>query len=311
MTYTWVWDAPSGTYKQHALSSKIYDASIEKSVFMDHVVPVDGYGRRMGENVTLQRVSNITEPESAVLTEGVPISEDEFSLTTTTVTPQELGRAIPYTSLADDLSDFDIESPIQRKLRQQMTLVLDTLAAAAFKQLSVKYVPSGLAESTTETTLATTATSNMNVFHVEEIRDYLFDTLHVPPAEDSDYIGIFRTKSLRGIKRDPSWEEWHKYTNPTAKFNGEVGRIENIRFVETNHAKALGLKGTGSVLGEGVVFGEDAVAMGEVMTPELRAAVPGDFGRQKAVAWYGILGFNLIWDTANAGEAKGVHVTSA
>ena len=86
--------------------------------------------------------------------------------------------------------------------------------------------------------------------------------------------------------QDPAWEEWHKYTNPQAKYNGEVGRWEHIRLLKTNHNGALGKVGTGSVLGEGVVFGRDAVAMAEVLTPELRAAIPGDFGRSKAVAWY-------------------------
>ena len=309
--YSWSFDAPTGTYKQHALSQKIYDAAVAKSVFMDHVDPVEDFGRRQGENVTLTRVANITEPSSAVLTEGERIPEDAFSLSTTSITVQELGRAIPYTNFADELSFFDIENPIQKKLRQQMTLTLDTLAAAGFKSATVKYVPTGLATRTIETTLATTATANMNVFHVEEIRDYMFDTLFVEPAEDNDYVGIFRTLGLRGIKRDQAWDEWHKYTNPAAKFNGEVGRLENVRFVETNHSQALAVQGTNSVLGEGVVFGDDAVVMAEALTPELRAAVPGDFGRSKAVAWYGILAFGQVWDTGNAGEAKILHVTSA
>jgi hypothetical protein len=64
------------------------------------------------------------------------------------------------------------------------------------------------------------------------------------------------------------------------------------------------------VLGEGVVFGEDGVVLAEAMTPELRAAIPGDFGRSKAVAWYGILEFGIVWDTGNAGEARIVHVSS-
>ena len=50
--------------------------------------------------------------------------------------------------------------------------------------------------------------------------------------------------------------------------------------------------------------------LAEAMAPELRAAIPSDFGRSKAVAWYGILAFKLIWDTGNAGEARVVHVTS-
>jgi N4-gp56 family major capsid protein len=294
------------------MSSKLYEAAVENSVFVDHVRPVDGFGRNKGESVTLTRVQNITEPTVADLEETVRIPEDDFNLTTKSITVTELGRAVPYTSLSQDLSEFDIENPIQRKLRDQMRLVLDTKAATAFKLAKIKYVPTGAATNsiTTNGTPSGPATSNMNFFHVEEIRDYMFDTLQVPPLEGDDYLGIFRTLGLRGIKRDDQWEEWHKYSDPQAKYNGEVGRIEGIRFIESNHARALGKIGTGSVLGEGVVFGEDSVAIAEAMTPELRAAIPGDFGRSKAVAWYGILAFDIIWDTGNAGEAKIVHVSS-
>lgn len=310
--FTWTFDAPSGTYKNHAMSSRLYEAAVENSVFMDHVRPVEGFGKKMGESVTLTRVRNITEPTTADLEETIRIPEDEFELSTQQITVRELGRAVPYTSLSLDLSKFDLENPIQKKLREQMRLVLDTKAATAFKNTLIKYRPVGATSGTftTNGTPAGSATSNMNIYHVEEIRDYMFDTLQAPPAEGGDYIGIFRTLGLRGIKRDADWEEWHKYTNPQAKYNGEIGRIEGVRFIETNHARALGKIGTNDVLGEGVIFGDEAVVMAEALTPELRAAIPGDFGRSRAVAWYGILEMDLIWDTANAGEAKVVHVSS-
>lgn len=310
--HTWVFDAPTGTYKSHAMSMSLYEASIEETKFMDHVTPINGYGKGKGEDVTLTRVKNITEPTSATLSETDRIPEDQFQLSTTSITVSEIGRAVPYTSLSNDLSEFDLENPIQRKIRQQMSLYLDTLAATAFTSTLIKYQVTGVSSSTITTTgtFGGSSTANMNVYHIEEIRDYLYDTLHAEPAEGDDYIGIFRTLGIRGIKRDPAWEEWKKYTDPSAKFNGEVGRMENIRFIETNHANALGKVGTSSVLGEGVVFGADAVGMAEAVTPELRAAIPQDFGRSKAVAWYGVLAFGLIWDTANAGEANVVHVGS-
>ena len=310
--FTWTYDAPTGTYKNHKLSQKLYEAAVQNSVFLDHVRPVEGYGRKSGESVTLTRVRNMTEPVSAELDEAMRIPEDEFDLSSKVITVKELGRSVPFTSLANDLSAYDIENPIQRKLKDQMRLVLDTKAAAAFKRAQIKYVPTAAATATVTTngTPGTAALVNMNFFHVEEIRDYLYDTLNTPPAEGDDYVGIFRTLGLRGIKRDSKFEVWHQYTDPQAKWNGEVGRIEGIRFIESNHARALGKIGTGSVLGEGVVFGEDAVALAEAMTPELRAAVPSDFGRSKAVAWYGILEMDIIWDTANAGEARIVHVSS-
>jgi|TARA_R100000750_G_C2342833_1_gene94929 N4-gp56 family major capsid protein len=313
--FQWTLDAPTGVFKSHAMSKRLYMAALENAVFMDFVQGVDGYGRKKGDTVTLTRIATIAEPSSPDLTEGNRIPEDTYSISTTSITVTEIGRSVPFTSFAEDLTFFDLDNGIQRRLRDQMGLSLDTKAATAFKTGKVKYAPTGLAAGTFDTdgTQSTTATANWNVFHVEEIRDYLFDTLHAPAWEGDDYIAIFRTLGLRGIKRDPAWEEWHKYTDPQAKFNNEIGKIEDVRHIETNHANALSKVGTGSVLGEGVVFGSDAVAMAEVLTPEIRAQVNvgHDFGRSNAAAWYGILNFGIIWDTANAGEARIVHVNSA
>lgn len=314
-SFTWTFDAPTGTYKQHALSRELYYSALEKATFMEFVDAVDGYGRKMGENVTLVRVRTVTEPSSAVLTEGTRISEDTFRLSTVSATVQEIGRSIPFTSLSQDLSEFDIESAIQRRLRDQMRLVLDSMAATAFKTAQIKYTPRGAASGNFDTAGAATtqAIANWGVYHAERVRDYLFDTLQCPGVDGSDdYVGIFRSQSIRGMKSDPDWEQWHVYTDPQSKFNSEVGKIEQIRHLETNHANALALIGASSICGEGVVFGSDAVAMAEALTPELRAQmnVGQDFGRANAVAWYGILRFFLIWDTANAGEARVVHISS-
>jgi len=309
----WVFDAPTGVYKNNALSAKIYEAATEEMVFMDHVLPLNEMGRKRGENITLTRVAQLAEPTSAKLSETERIPEDSFSITTTSITVDDWGRAVPFTSFLDDLTHFDLDNAVQRLLKTQMSKVLDAEAATAFKKAKVKYAPTGLSSNNIATngTFGATATANMNTYHAEEIRDYLYDTLLAPPVSGEDYVGVFRTLGLRGMKRDPAWEEWHKYADPQAKFNGEVGRWENIRFIETNHSTALGKTGAGAVLGEGVVFGSDAVAYVEVLAPELRAMVPQDFGRSKAVAWYGIMNFGLIWDTGNAGEAKIIHVGSA
>lgn len=311
-TFTWAFDAPSGVFKQHALSAELYKAAVADTVFIDHVKPVSDFGKKMGENVTLKRISAIAEPTSAALTEGVRIPEDQLTVTTKAVLVGEIGRSVPFTSFAEDLSELDLEGTVQGELKRQMKLVLDSMASAGFKNSKIKYAVTGLATNNIATngTFGATSTENLNVFHLEAIRDYLFDTLQAPTAEGDSYIGIFRTLALRGVKRDPDWEEWHKYTDPTAKYNSEVGRLEGIRLIESNHSNALGQVGTGSVLGEGVVFGADAVVMAEAQTPELRAAIPQDFGRQKAVAWYGILAFDVIWDTGNAGQARIVHVGS-
>lgn len=313
--HSWTYDAPSGTYKNHKLSSSIRLAAIQDAKFMQFVKPEPGYGRKMGESITITRVSNVSVPTSDVLVESDRIPEDSISLSTQAITVSERGRAIPFTSLSMDLGHFDLESAVQRKLRDQLKLSMDIAASAAFKEGQVKAIPTGVAATTFDTdgTPSSAAVSNLNVYHVESIRDYMYSTLLIDPYVGDDYMCILITKAKRGLIRDPQWQDWKKYTDPSAKFNSEIGRLENIRFVETNHTSALSdSKGTGSVLGEAVFFGADPVAMAVAKDPELVAKESEDYGRSKGVAWYGIYGFNQIWkDSANAGEARVVHLTSS
>ena len=311
--FSWEFDAPTGVYKNHQLSRRLWEQAVAETKFMEFVDPMPDYGRGMGESVTLTRIKSMTEPDDATLIEGVRIPEDEFSLSTRPITVTEIGRAVPYTSLSQDLSAFDLVNPIQRKLMEQLRLTLDTSAANAFRKARLKYAPTSATGGTLTTNGSITAEPGtaadgaFKVRHVGDLRDFLFDRFYVEPWSDGDYVMLARTRSLRSIKNDSDWEKWHQYVDPSNKFNGEVGRLDSTRFVEVNHHKALGQSST---LGEGFVFGRDAVALAEVLTPELRVAQPDDFGRSRAVAWYGILAFDIIWETGNQGEAKIIHVTN-
>ncbi len=313
-TMSWTYDGPTGVYKNHALSADIRMAAIAQTKFMQFTFTENGMGKRKGEAVTITRISNISVPSDDSLVELERIPEDDFSLSTQQIAVAEHGRAVPYTSLLNDLSAFDLENAVQKQLRNQMALRLDYAAAAAFKLGMVKAIPDGVASLTFDTdgTASTQATSNLNQYHVEQIRDYLFSTLLVSPYSNGDFMCLASTKALRGIKRDPNWEKWKVYGDPEAKASGEVGRIEGVRFIEVNNASALSNSlGLNSVLGEAVFFGEDAVAMANVLDPELRAKESEDYGRSKGVAWYGIYGFAQVWsDSANPGESRVVHVTS-
>lgn len=315
-SHSWVNDGPSGVYKNHDLSSRIRMASIKEAKFMQFVKPEEGYGKKKGEGVTITRVSNVTVPSDDALDELARVPEDTLSLSTQAITVSERGRAIPYTKLSLDLAYFDLGGAIQKKLKDQLKLRLDVAAATKFKAGKILAIPTGISETTFDTdgTVSYAAASNLNMYHVESIRDYMYSTLNIAPYEGDDYVCVMITQAKRGLMRDPAWIDWKKYTDPSAKYNGEVGRIENIRFIETNYTTSLSdQKGTGSVMGEAVFFGEDPVVMAVAEDPHLIAEenVGNDFGRSKSVAWYGIYGFGQIWsDSANAGEARVVYMTS-
>ena len=314
--HTWTYDAPTGTYKSHSLSDRVRRAAVQNTRALQFATPEPNFGKKKGETITITRFAQLAQPTSPTLTEGVRIPEDTLAITTVGITVEEIGRAVPFSSFAADLSRFDLANQVQSALQDQMSVAIDDLATTVMKSTAVKVagIPTGAAAITFDTdgTASSAATVNLGFYHIEQISDYLFGTLRVPFWDNDSYIGYGNYKMMRGLKQDPAFEEWMKYTKPDMKANGEVGKIERVRFVETNNTNVLSTSaGTGGVLGEGFVFGSDFLAIAEAQTPELRAATPGDFGRQQAVAWYGIIKFGIPWNTANAGEAKGVKITSS
>lgn len=312
---SWVYDAPSGSYKDQKVSSKVFLAAIAKAKTLQFIPDIEGgFGANMGESVSMIRAANITAPTSAVLEELLPIPEDSFSITTKSFAVQELGRKVGWTRKASTLAPFDMPSTVIEKMRDQLALTIDKLAIAAFTGCKVKAIPSAEATVTWDTdgTASTAATVNLNYYHVEQIRDYLYSTYHAPTFDGDEYFCLAATKALRGLKQDPKFEVWNRYTNAEAKATGEVGKIEGIRFIEVNNTNVLsGSKGTGSVLGEAVFFGADAVRMAQVVAPEIFRDPPQDGGRKHTAGWYGLMGFSEVFDTANAGEARIIHVTSS
>lgn len=81
------------------------------------------------------------------------------------------------------------------------------------------------------------------------------------PKIDGDYVCILHPYVAYDIMSDPRWEEMHKYTTPENMYQGEIGRIAGVRFVETSEAAVS--KGTENSCPTGLaVFGCLFIAQG-------------------------------------------------
>ncbi len=319
-TFTWTWDAPSGTYKCHALSGELLNLAALKFRFVPFTKKVKGYGKRQGETVTMPYYKPLAEPSNfGQLNEQTRIPIDQLQMGNYTITLKEWGRGVEFTSLAEDLSLLSPDEGAQKALREQMEKCMDAAAAAAFTGPNAKiaFIPTSLTSGVFDTdgTASTTATVNLTKDHLGVLRDYLANTIHTPPYEGDYYIGLFATKAMRGLRNDRVIQAWNMYLqNGDTLYRGEIGMVENIRLIEVNHESALsdGV-GSGSVLGEGVVFGEAAVGRLEIEFPHLRVDpnYRADFGRRKAVAWYGTVAFDVMFQSATDRECRIIKVTSA
>lgn len=56
------------------------------------------------------------------------------------------------------------------------------------------------------------------------------------PKINGSYIAIIHPYAAYDLTSDPKWEEMQKYTNPENMYEGEIGRIAGVRFVESSEA---------------------------------------------------------------------------
>jgi len=317
----WSVNATGGYLSNPKLSKTIRTASQPMFKFRQFTRMEKAIGKGKGDTLDFNKVSNI-QTQGGTISEASRIPESNILLRRSQMTLEEYGNSVPYTGKLDDLSEFSVDNLITVALRNDMAKVLDNAVATQFKAGDIKYSATGAASQTwaVNGTASGTAISNLNLFHVKEIIDAMKTGIYganvglpTPPYEGGDYVCIASVQALRGLKDDPDFEEVIKYADPARMLTGEVGRIYGCRFIESNNTGALEHNvGASTVTGEAVFFGVDPVVEAVAIPEEIRAKIPEDYGRSKGIAWYGLMGFENVWDySADDGEDHIVHFTSA
>jgi len=318
--HNWTWDSAVGVFKNHYISDKLLDVSMgDCKVYQFTMDPGTGFGKGKGEYVHMMHVTPLPQNTTSKLTEITRIPVRKLSLGDRALKVEEFGEGVEYTNLAEQLSKFKPSNFLQKELKRQMTNALDTESATAFKDATavlICFTPTSTVAGTFGTAglpLAT-ATVGLTYAHCKQLVDYLRDTIHTPPYEGDNYVGLSCNRNMRSLKNDPDWILPHLYLQKGDFFyKGEQGMTEGIRWVETNRQLAFSnTAGTSTTLGEAVVFGDEGVAAIEVDTPHLRVQsnYQMDFGRSHAAAWYGLLALGSIWAVATDGMAKIIRITS-
>lgn len=307
---SWQFDAPSGTYKNHALSSDIRKQAIADAQFMKYARSEPGYGKKAGESVTITRILALPLATSVGETDVLPSGRP--AIQTKQVGVLEWGYKIPVTDFETQLTHYDIMNPFQQTLRDQIKLTMDKMVADAFKLTPYKYIPTttgGVFD--TDGTPSTLSDKNLSVADLRKIYDELHGTLKVPMLGGGKYVGILSTRAARGIKNDPEYKDWLAPTTSEPLMTGRLKDIEGFTLIETNHFNALAnLVGSSTTTGEAVFFGADAAGLLTVTTPELRmSSIPEDLGRFREVGWVGVINSFLVWETAALSRV--VHVSSS
>lgn len=322
----WAVNTLGGYFYSLNLSNELREALQPMVKFrqMCDVKDASQQGKKKGDTFTWDIVSNVAT-QGGALTETNTMPETNFTITQGTLTITEYGNSIPYSGKLEALSQFSVKDPVMKALKNDATKVMDAAAHQQFNRTLLRVVGTSSTTITLSTNGTATGTNSQayNTNHAKLIVDTMKER-NIPAYVADDYYALGWPTTFRTLKN--SLETLHQYTESgmTMIMNGEIGRYENVRYVEqTNIPKGGAADSTtfnaftntadawnGGFSDWIFFFGEDTVAEGIAIPEEVRAKIPSDYGRSKGIAWYTLNGFGLV-HAATASEARVVKWDSA
>ena len=200
-------------------------------------IPANG-----GKEIEFRKFASLPKALTA-LTEGVTPDGKSLEVSKITATVSQYGD---YITQSDVLELTAIDNTIveaTKVLGKQAGLTLDTITRNVLQSGTyVHYCPKGDGTAvTSRANLDNTCTLTVDV--IKQVAALL--KKNNAPKIDGSYVCIIHPFVAYDLMSDPEWIDAHKYTTSENIFNGELGKIGGVRFVESSEAKVY----------EGGVFG--------------------------------------------------------
>jgi N4-gp56 family major capsid protein len=254
---------------------------------------------------------DVDENQGATLTEGVRMSTKALSAFQFRIIVAEQGTAVAVSELLLHASFDDVMASASRLLGRHMAQSMDYQArnqlmaspgsevygyddAAPWQGASTNIYEPGTKAPTAAAVTGAVAPGNRYYLTPHTVKDAVqaLASLNIPRLGET-YVLFVHPAQARRLRDSPEWIEVTKYAAPGNFMLGEIGRINDVVFIETTQVKFLPA-GAGNNYYEGLMIGDNAFGHAVSLPVELRDGGVLDFGREHALAWYAIWGWGSI-----------------
>lgn len=178
------------------------------------------------------------------LSEGVTPDGNNLTVTAMTATVAQYGD---YITQSDVLELTALDNTIleaTKLLGRQAGLTLDTVTRNVLQSgTNVSFAPAWSGGVEVEVTKRSDLEST-SVVTVDLIKQIVAKLRAVnAPTINGDYVGIIHPYVAYDIMSDPMWIDSHQYAQPTELYEGEIGKIGGVRFVQSTEAKIYNAEG--------------------------------------------------------------------
>ena len=227
--------------------------------------PIPANGGKTIEFRKFAALAKATTP----LTEGVTPDGKGLTVTSITATVNQYGDYITQSDILELTSLDNTILEATKLLGRQAGLTLDTIVRNVLQSgTNVTYCPkvANGAETAVTSRSALDNTSQLTVKVIQQVVAKL--RAQNAPTINGKYVAIIHPYVAYDLMRDPEWIDAHKYAKPDNLYEGEIGEVAGVRFVQTSEAKIY----EGGVFGT-LIFGDGAYGVTEITGGGLQTIV--------------------------------------
>ena len=288
-------------------SAEIYFAALPTLKFDQFSTKKTELGVQRGDTIKLPKFNNLKR--GGYLQEGQPMKARSMTNSQASISISEVGNAVAVSERLLQTSFYDQLAAASLLLGRDMAVVLDEqLRDALMGSVSASVVyAGGVAARTSLVTGMTLGTEVLN------LATETLETNNSPKWGGDHYICFVHPHQVAGLRRDPLWVNMSLYAGSGQLYTGEVGRINDVRFINTSvmpngansavdpdtgdfvdigyeAALASGTAGNQATIYQAVMFGEYAYGHATGLPVEIRDNGVVDYGREHGLAWYAMWG---------------------
>ncbi len=206
-------------------------------------------------NVIKFRRYELLSANTTALTEGVTPSGTQLSITDVTGTVAQYGD---YVTLTDWLQMTTLDPVLTETadiLGQQAGNSLDQICRdVVIAGSTVQYASTATARTEVSASMKLTRQEVREAVRTLQNNDAMKITRMVNPSTgfntspiNAAYIGIISENTLYDLKNEAGWVPVEEYASQKDVMEGEVGKMDDVRFVMTTNAKIFSSGGAGSI----------------------------------------------------------------
>jgi N4-gp56 family major capsid protein len=169
------------------------------------------------------------------LTEGVTPDGKKLSATSIEATVAQYGDYVVLSDMLDLTAIDPVVVEATKVVGRQAGLTLDTITRNVLHTgTNVFYAPKG--DGTPVTSRAgLDGTCKLTVDLVRRVAAFL--KKNNAPKINGSYVAIIHPFAAYDLMSDPEWQNPHQYQDTSNIYEGEIGKIAGVRFVESSEAK--------------------------------------------------------------------------